>query len=151
MSHFVSTVWRDKVAFDSIIKEHTIQIDSNGEGSDHLGPNPKPLMLSSLAGCSGIDVADLLKKMRVTFTAFKMDITGELTEGVPKVYSSIHMDYHFEGEIKKPEKIIKAVRYSQERYCGVSFMIRMICPLTYSIYVNGEAILEKELSKEEEK
>lgn len=152
MAHFVSTEWKGKQAFHSTNKDgHTIPIDGNNEESDHIGPNPKGLMLSSLAGCTGIDVVDLLKKMRVKFTALKMDITAELTTEHPKVYSEMHLDYFFEGEIPKPEKVVKAVRLSQERYCGVSAMIRMICPLTYSIFINGEAVLEKELSKLEEK
>lgn len=151
MAHFVSTVWKGKHEFDSKIGDHTVKIDSNNEDSDHTGANPKPLMLSSLAGCTGIDVVALLNKMRVPFTAFRMDINAEYTDKHPKVYSQIHLDYFFEGEIPKPEKIEKAVRLSQERYCGVSTMIRMICPLTYSIFVNGEAILEKELSKAEER
>ena len=151
MSHFVSTVWKNKLAFESHIKDHTISIDSNGEGSEHTGPNPKPLLLSSLAGCSGMDVMSLLPKMRVTITSFRMDIKAELTTEHPKVYSEIHLDYFFEGESPKVDKILKSVRLSQERYCGVSEMIRMICPLTYSVYINGELLLEKEISKREEK
>lgn len=150
MSNIVTTTWKGKLAFDSTIKGRTIQIDSNGEGSDHIGPNPKPLMLASLAGCTGIDVVELLNKMRVKFTALRMDIRAEQTTGMPKVYSGMHLDYFFEGEIPKPEKVVKAARLSQERYCGVSAMIRMICPLTYSVFVNGVAVLENELSKDEE-
>ncbi|HHM21427.1 MAG TPA: OsmC family peroxiredoxin [Bacteroidetes bacterium] len=151
MSHFVSTIWKNKLAFESHINDHIIFIDSNGEDSDHIGPNPKPLMLSSLAGCSGMDVMSLLPKMRVSVSSFRMDIQAELTTEHPKIYSHIHLDYFFEGENPKVDKILKAVRLSQERYCGVSEMIRRVCPLTYSVYVNGKLVLEKEISKREEK
>ncbi|MFT5766086.1 MAG: putative redox protein, partial [Saprospiraceae bacterium] len=82
--HSVKTNWKNKMAFDSQIDKHTVRIDTGGELGDDSGPSPKKLLLASLAGCTGMDVVSLLKKMRVTITGFEIDIEADLTEEHPK-------------------------------------------------------------------
>ncbi|MEO1262337.1 MAG: OsmC family protein [Bacteroidota bacterium] len=143
MSHFVTTTWQGTTIFDSTIGNQTVRIDANSDPENKQGPNPKPLMLSSLAGCTGIDVVTLLKKMRVDIKTLRMDIEGELTDTVPKIYSLIRLKYYFTGEDLKVEKIIKAVKMSKEQYCGVSAMLAMVCPIEFSVYVNEELVYDK--------
>ena len=121
------------MAFDSQIDNHTLRIDISGDMGDDTGPSPKKLLLSSLAGCTGMDVASLLKKMRVQIKGFEMDIEADLTEEHPKVYSEIRLVYRFFGKDLNKEKVEKSVRLSQERYCGVSDMLKKSCPIIYSI------------------
>ena len=141
MLHTVNTTWKNKMAFDSQIDNHTFRIDSGGELGDDSGPSPKKLLLSSLAGCTGMDVVSLLKKMRVSISGFEMDIEADLTEEHPKVYAEIRLVYRFYGINLKKEKIEKTVRLSQEKYCGVSAMLRKSSPINYRIeYVEEEVI-----------
>jgi putative redox protein len=133
MKHSVNTKWIDKMTFESQIDNHTIRIDTSGELGDDSGPSPKKLLLSSLAGCTGMDVTALLKKMRVPFVGFEMDIEADLTEEHPKVYSEIRLVYRFYGKDLNKKKIEKAVGLSQEKYCGVSEMLRKNSPIKYSI------------------
>lgn len=140
MLHKVNTVWNNKMAFDSHIDKHTIRIDTGGMLGDDSGPGPKKLLLSSLAGCTGMDVVSLLNKMRVTFTGFEMDIAADLTEEHPKVYSEIRLVYRFFGNNINKDKVEKAVQLSQEKYCGVSAMLKKNCPIVHSIeYVEEKA------------
>ena len=131
--HSVKTVWKDKMAFDSHIDSHTLRIDTGGELGDDTGPSPKKLLLASLAGCTGMDVVSLLKKMRVDITGFEMDIDADLTEEHPIVYSEMRLVYRFYGTGLDKAKVEKAVKLSQERYCGVSEMLRKNNPINYSI------------------
>jgi len=133
MQHTVNTIWKEKMAFDSQIDNHTIRIDTGGELGDDSGPSPKKLLLASLAGCTGMDVVSLLKKMRVSITGFEMDIEADLTEEHPKVYSEIRLVYRFFGTELNKEKIEKSVRLSQDKYCGVSAMLKENSPINYSI------------------
>lgn len=127
------------MAFDSQIDKHTVRIDTGGLLGDDSGPSPKKLLLSSLAGCTGMDVVSLLKKMRVAITGFEMDIEADLTEEHPKVYSEIRLVYRFYGTNIKKEKVEKAVQLSQERYCGVSAMLGKSSSIKYSIeYLDEE-------------
>lgn len=140
MLHNVKTTWKNKMAFDSQIDNHTIRIDTNGEIGDDSGPSPKKLLLSSLAGCTGMDVVSLLKKMRVTISGFEMDIEADLTDEHPKVYSEIRLVYRFYGTDMNKEKVEKSVQLSQEKYCGVSAMLRKNSPINYRIEYVEEQI-----------
>jgi len=134
-THQVNTEWKGKVAFHSHIKHHTVKIDAAPELGDDTGPNPKPLLLSALAGCTGMDVVELLRKMRVPFDGLDIDIRAELTDEQPQVYSHIHLTYKFYGpdlEAKR-QKVEKAVRLSQEELCGVTAMLKKNSPVDYTI------------------
>ncbi len=95
--------------------------DSGGNGD---GYRPKALMLSSLAGCSGIDVASLIKKMKLDVEDFRIDIDAELTEEHPKFYHKVDVEYHFYGNNLNEKKLQRAVDLSVEKYCGVMEMFR---------------------------
>ena len=138
MVHIVKTNWKNKMAFDSQVDNHTIRMDTNGELGDDSVASPKKLLLSSLAGCTGMDVVSLFKKMRVEISGFEIDIEADLTEEHPKVYSEFRLIYRFFGKDFKKDKIEKAVRLSQEKYCGVSAMLRKNSPINYSIEYVGE-------------
>ncbi len=133
MIHEVKTIWKEKMAFDSQIDNHTVRIDTGGEMGDDSGPSPKKMLLASLAGCTGMDVVSLLKKMRVPFTGIEMDIAADLTDEHPKVYSEIRLIYRIFGKGLDQDKVKKAIDLSQVKYCGVSAMLKKNSPIHYSI------------------
>ena len=45
-------------------------------GGRNQGARPTELVLMALAGCSGIDVVNILKKQRVQIDDFSMDVEG---------------------------------------------------------------------------
>lgn len=131
--HTVKSKWKNKMVFENQIDNHTLRIDTNGDLGDDSGPSPKKLLLAALAGCTGMDVVSLLKKMRVSIEDFEMDVEADLTKIHPKVYNEIRLIYRFSGDNLKKEKIEKAVQLSQEKYCGVSAMLRKNSPIIYRI------------------
>jgi len=133
MSYKINTVWKEKMAFDSQLDNHVLRMDTTPEMGDDSGPSPKQLLLAALAGCTGMDVASLLKKMRVPFTGFEIEIEAELTEGHPIVFSEIRLKYLLFGKDLNKEKVKKAIVLSQERYCGVSAMLKKNSPIRYEI------------------
>ncbi len=105
-------------------------------GGNGEGPNPKQLFLQSIAGCSAMDVVSILEKMRAgTPDSFSIEISGKLTEDHPKVFSSIEMIYRVEGSVDEA-KLLRAVDLSQEKYCGLSNMVKKACDLSYSVFLN---------------
>ena len=80
-----------------------------------------------------MDVVSLLNKMRVPFEDIKIKVTAELTEEHPKYYHKIHLTYLIKGKDLDDVKVRKAVSLSQEKYCGVSAMLRKVAELTYEI------------------
>ncbi len=139
-SNTVTTVWKENMLFESDNPSgHSLTMDTSPEhGGENKGLGPKAMMLSSLAGCSGLDVVSLLKKMRAEVDDFKMVVTGELTEEHPKYYHKVHVEYHFYGQELKEDKIHKAVNLSIETYCGVMEMFRRFANVTTEVYLHKQ-------------
>jgi putative redox protein len=133
MIHELKTTWQGKMAFDSDVDNHTVRLDTGGRFGDDSGPGPKKLLLASLAGCTGMDVVSLLHKMRVPFNAFDIAIEADITEEHPMVYTEIRLTYRLSGTGDNNQKVEKAIELSQEKYCGVSAMLRKNCPINYTI------------------
>lgn len=135
MSHTVTTTWKQNMQFESDNPSgHTVLIDTSLEnGGQNSGLAPKAMMLSSLAGCSGLDVVSILAKMKVAVTDFKIITTGELTDEHPKYYHSVHVVYQFYGHDLPQDKLKKAVDLSVEKYCGVMEMFRKFATVTIKI------------------
>lgn len=120
MKSSINAKWLGKMAFDVKMGDHTITLDASEEvGGENKGVRPKPLMLVALAGCTGMDVVSILKKMRVEFDDLNIRVEGDLTEEHPKHYEKMKVIYEFKGENLPLEKLQKAVSLSEERYCGV--------------------------------
>ncbi len=130
----VNIEWKQGMSFDAEVNGHIIPIDADEKvGGEDRGARPKPLTLASLGGCTGMDVRSILAKMRVEFDAFNVKVVGELTEEHPKIFNKIHMTYTFKGKNLPLEKIEKAINLSQDRYCGVTAMLKDVSEITHEI------------------
>lgn len=124
------------MAFSAEVNGHEIILDAGGKvGGEDRGPRPKPLMLTALAGCTGMDVISVLRKMRVEPEEFNVYVEGDITEEHPKHFSKMHVIYAFKGKNLPMDKLKKAVTLSEERYCGVSATYREAMELTSEIRV----------------
>jgi len=132
----VKVKWLKNMAFSAEVSGHEIIIDATEKvGGQDRGPRPKPLMLAALAGCTGMDVVSILKKMRVKVDDFNVNVEGELTEEHPKHFIHMHVIYEFTGKDLPMDKLKKAVSLSEERYCGVSATYREAMKLTSEIKI----------------
>jgi putative redox protein len=136
MKQTLNTQWNGNMQFDALVGDHHVIMDASPEvGGTNEGPRPKALMLASLAGCTGMDVISILKKMRIEPKTFNINIEAEVTEEHPKHYSSMHLIYEFSGDGLDEDKLRKAIELSQDRYCGVSVVYRKAMPVTYEIKI----------------
>jgi len=136
MKDTIEVNWKGEMAFEAAVKEHRILMDAREEAGGHdKGPRPKPLLMVSMAGCTGMDVISILKKMKVDPAEFKLRITGDMTEEHPKFFTSFHMIYEFRGDNLPLDKITRAVELSQDRYCGTIATIRQGVPVTWEIKI----------------
>lgn len=137
----VNLTWNSKMSFTCEIDGHQLEIDAKEEnGGENKGPRPKPLLLSALGGCSGMDVVSILNKMHVNFDEFKIDVKGSLTEEHPKHYKELTIEYKFKGDNIPPDKVIKAVDLSLNKYCGVSYILKQALTINSIIIINGIVI-----------
>jgi putative redox protein len=134
-THNIETKHIDGMAFSTDLQGHEVVIDATiDHGGQNLGPRPKHLLLTSLAGCTGMDVVSLLRKMRVAFSDFSVAVTGELTDEQPKYYHTIMLEYKIKLANQEDQpKVEKAITLSKDRYCGVSAMLSKAAEIKYRI------------------
>lgn len=124
--HQVITKWHEKMHFTSDVNEHTIHLDKLPQhGGDNFGPRPKPLILSAIGGCAGMEIMAILDKMRLKIDTFEIDVSGELTETQPKMYKIIELKINIKCNPTEHQKIERAVHLAVDKYCGVIAMARM--------------------------
>lgn len=139
VKNIVTTKWTQKSQFitDNPSGHQFTMFDKSQDNGDVIGFAPKALMLSSLAGCSGLDVVSLLEKMRADVAQFHIEVTAELTDEHPKFYDKVKVDYHFSDTELQPDKIQKAVNLSVTKYCGVMEMFRKFAEVETVIHLHN--------------
>jgi len=136
MNKEISVVWKGDMAFEANMDGHSVIMDAvPAAGGKNLGPTPKPLLMASLGGCTGMDVISLARKMRQEVDSFEIRLQGTITEEHPMHYQAIHLIYVFRGKNLDPEKLKKAIDLSQEKYCGVSATLKAGVLITYEILI----------------
>jgi putative redox protein len=130
-----TTKWVSHSAFDSTSdNNHTVRLDTTVEGGGlNSGMSPKKMLLSALAGCSGMDVVDILNKMKVPFTKMEIEAEAEQTTETPTVFKWIKLIYKSDVKAEQLDKLKRAVELSQEKYCGIAAMLKKHCAIEYSI------------------
>ncbi len=126
-----TTIWKSDQAFDSFQSTAKIEIDSKA------GFGPKALLLSGLAGCSGIDVVEVLEKMRVLFAGLEIEVETEQTEEHPRVFKDIHLNFIIKTEEENRDKVKKAIDLSLDKYCGVAAMLKKNSKIDYRITIQS--------------
>ena len=137
MGYVTKLKWGGGLSFDVELDGHHCKVDADKEfGGKDRGPKPKGLVLAALAGCTGMDVASILRKMRMSWDSFALEVDAEMSEEHPKVYTHITVRYVFKGEQLDRAKIERAVALSKDKYCGVMAMLRKAAEIETEILIN---------------
>ena len=131
-----TTTWKSGFAFDSHFKNNRIALDDvTASGRDDSGFSPKALLLSGLAGCTGIDVVSILDKMKAPYESIRIETEAELTEAHPSVFKEINITYFVKIPVAYEDKVKRAVDLSLEKYCGVAAMLRKHCAIHAKVII----------------
>jgi putative redox protein len=118
---------------------HYMTMDASGGGGHSASPSPMELLLLALAGCSGIDIRGIFRKMRQDVDGITIAVSGQRAEREPKVFTGIHMAYRIKGHGLDPAKIERAVDLSLNRYCSVAATLKHTARITRDITITDEA------------
>lgn len=135
----MSVKWNDKMSFTGFAPSgHEIMMDAaQSVGGENKGARPTELLLSAVAGCTGIDIISILTKMRLEPTSFEINMTGDRADEHPKKFTKINIHYALEGELPE-DKVVRAIELSMDKYCSVSHSLSAEITASYSINgVNG--------------
>jgi putative redox protein len=139
MTHEIETQWMGKMQFNALVDGHTIIMDAPERvGGEDNGPIPKPFVLTALSGCTGMDIVAILRRAGKQVDELNIKVTGEISKKPPIEYVAIHLIYEFKGAEENKEAALGAVNDSQEKYCGVSHMLKKVLPVTWEVTYNGK-------------
>ena len=138
MADKITTSWKGNLIFETLNPNNSTLTLGSGENKEDNISGPKVLMLSSLAGCSGLDVISILDKMKITLNDFTMNTSADLTEDHPRYYKKVDLEYHFYGPNLDKEKINRAVELSVTKYCGVMEMFRRFAEVNTSTHFHKQ-------------
>jgi putative redox protein len=132
--HKAKAIWVDAVRFTGIADSgHEIVVD----GESKAGNSPMELVLIGLCGCTGYDVASILRKKREPFTSLEVRAEAQRSANPPSVYTEIKLIYRVGGNASH-KAVEDAVRLSEEKYCSVSAMLQKTAKIRFEIeYTEG--------------
>ncbi len=130
---FINMSWKGNLAFEAETESwHRILLDAKREvGGEDKGPRPMEVLLVSLAGCTAMDVASILKKKRVNLQNMTVKINAEQAPRHPKYFTRIDVEFNFEGFDIKEEDVKRAIELSKDKYCSVSVMLKDKAEISY--------------------
>ncbi len=147
-NHEIETQWMGKMQFNTLVNGHTIIMDApERTGGEDNGPIPKPFILTALSGCTGMDIVAILRKAQKEITGLDIKVTGELSRQQPIEYVLMHLVYDMQGDAANSAAALDAVMLSQEKYCGVSHMLKKALPITWEVNYNGISIFNNRVAE----
>lgn len=118
--------------------KHFISTDSTGHSvvistpSENTGMKPSELILSALAGCTSVDIVDILAKKRTPLSHLEVQVSAEQDADPPWTFRKIHMKFLVSGEGLTEKGIEQAIALSEEKYCSVAATLRGVAEITTS-------------------
>ena len=126
----ITTHWKGQLQFEALqTGAGSVMMD----GHQRSGMSPKALLLAGLAGCSAVDVVEILEKMRVSFSALVVVSEADQTPDHPRVFTDIDLLYKVTTDRNNEDKVKKAIDLSLEKYCGVAAMLRKNSAIRYRL------------------
>ncbi len=128
-----TVTWDGNLSFDGVCGSgHTVRMDGKGNVT---GFSPMELILVGLAGCTGMDVIDILRKKRQEVDGLAINVRGTQSEEHPKVYTDIEIEYVVRGRHVDERAVDRAITLSQTKYCPASAMLGQVATIrcTYRI------------------
>src|SRR5579859_2276089 len=112
---------------------HRVILDTTKEnGGQDTGPSPMEMLLVALAGCAGIDIISMLRKMRQEVSGYEICVHGTRVEEHPRVYNQITVEHIVTGHNIQPDAVQRALKLSEETYCSVNAMLNKTATITHT-------------------
>jgi putative redox protein len=117
---------------------HALVTDAPVEvGGGNTAASPIELLILSLIGCTGVDVASILTKMKEPLEGLKVTAESERAEEHPRVYTKIHLTYFVKGPVNV-KKLERAINLSETRYCSASAMLAKTAKITHEYVLEDD-------------
>jgi len=137
----VSISWQGNLAFSGKYQNESIMMDASpSAGGEGHAPSPMEMVLFALAGCTGMDVISILKKMNQKISDLKIDVRAEKKDEHPKVFSKIDVIYKIKGINLDKAKVEHAIFLSKTKYCPVQAMLSKTVEINHIVNIEEESV-----------
>lgn len=118
---------------------HAIVLDSDpAVGGQNSGLRPMELLAIGLGGCSGMDVASILRKKKEKLTGLEISVEGKKAEDYPQKYTDMHIEFVVKGRDISEEAVKKAIDLSMNKYCSVKATLEGTATITFNYRIIEE-------------
>lgn len=116
---------------------YRILLDAGPPEGDEAAPGPKETLLAALAGCTGMDVASILRKKGQRAASYEITVSGESADGHPKVFRAITVEHIVSGTVDA-EALRRSIELSATRYCPVNAMLSATATIEHRYRLTAE-------------
>jgi len=128
--------WKHNLSFTGTANSgFTIPLGTAAPAGDNDGTSPMELLGISLAGCTGMDVIDILRKKRQDVTGFEVRVHGDQAAEHPRVFTYMLVEYVVTGHHIEQEAVERAVELSVTKYCSVLAMLKKAAEIEHKITI----------------
>ena len=103
------------------------------DGETDEGPSPMDTLLIALAGCTGSDVVNVLRKKRLDLRGLRIDIVGQRRPTEPRRYTAITVRYTVTAPGATEAAVRQAIDLSLEKYCSVTHSLAPDIAIGYEL------------------
>ncbi|MEX1295577.1 MAG: OsmC family protein [Candidatus Limnocylindrales bacterium] len=136
MTKHLTVRWHGELDFDASDAAGAIVPMSSKD--DVFGPSQ--LVLAALGGCTGMDAVSVMRKKKVAFESYRVEVTGEQREAYPKAYTRIVVEHIVDGRGISDQAVSRAIELSARKYCMVGATIATgDCSINHRMRVTDEA------------
>lgn len=127
-------IWRGDLMFTAFSSNgFSIPMDAaESVGGHGTGSSPIELLLTALAGCTGMDVMSILQKKQQRITAFEIRVEGDRKDEHPRIFTDINVHFLITGHNVEPAAVERAIQLSDEKYCSVANALRPSASINYT-------------------
>jgi len=137
----ISAIWDGNEGYIALTKAGaTVLMGKDKEGKPGIGP--MDMLLAGLAGCTMMDIIEILRKKKQIPTKFQTKVRGNQRVGeYPYYYTDYKIEYLFWGDYLIQKDVAQAIKLSEEKYCSVGGTLSKSGPIlsTFRILKPGEA------------
>jgi putative redox protein len=117
---------------------HVIVDDAVGA----TGAKPIELVAAALAGCTGFDVINILRKKRQNVTAYEVHVEADQASDPPQVFTKVRIRHIVTGVNVDRDAVANAIHLSESKYCSVGAMVQKTATFTTSFEIIPAEVAE---------
>ena len=134
----VTVTWTPPAQFEGLSESQArlVMAERPKDGAVPAGPSPMETVLMALCACAGLDIVEILQKMRAPPADLHIEAEAQRATEPPRVFTEIHVRFHVWGQGLAREPVERAVNLSLDKYCSVAGMLKQTAQITHEIILH---------------